>query len=161
LDGKTDIKRGITYSRFETVPDAPITSFETILPPGPHSVLAATANLCTSKLSLPTELTGQNGAQVNQNTPVTVEGCSLSFTRTVKKRSVILTVYTPEAGKLTASGKGLSTITKTSKGQGKTTITLKQRKAGKLKTTIRVAFTPSNGKNRTKQTKTTKVVFTK
>ncbi|HEY2535725.1 MAG TPA: hypothetical protein VGI24_01940, partial [Solirubrobacteraceae bacterium] len=75
LDGKTDIKRGITYSRFETVPDAPITSFETILPQGPHSVLAATANLCTSKLSIPTELTGQNGALVKQNTPVTVTGC--------------------------------------------------------------------------------------
>jgi hypothetical protein len=75
LDGKTDIKKGITYSRFETVPDAPITSFETSLPQGPHSVLAATANLCTSKLAIPTELTGQNGAKVNQNTPVTVTGC--------------------------------------------------------------------------------------
>jgi hypothetical protein len=75
LDGKTDIKKGVTYSRFETVPDAPISSFETILPQGPHSVLAATGNLCTSKLSIPTVLTGQNGAQVNQNTPVTVTGC--------------------------------------------------------------------------------------
>jgi hypothetical protein len=75
LDGKTDIKKGVTYSRFETVPDAPIASFETNLPQGPHSVLAATGNLCTSKLSIPTALTGQNGAQVNQNTPVTVTGC--------------------------------------------------------------------------------------
>jgi hypothetical protein len=75
LDGKTDIKKGITYSRFETVPDAPITSFETSLPQGPHSVLAATGNLCAGKLSIPTELTGQNGAQVNQKTPVTVTGC--------------------------------------------------------------------------------------
>jgi hypothetical protein len=75
LDGKTDIKKGITYSRFETVPDAPITSFETNLPQGPHSVLSANGNLCTSKLAIPTELTGQNGAQVKQNTPVTVTGC--------------------------------------------------------------------------------------
>ena len=29
LDGKTDIKNGITYSRFESAPDAPFTSFET------------------------------------------------------------------------------------------------------------------------------------
>jgi hypothetical protein len=50
LDGKTDIKkvgrREVTFSRFETVPDAPITSFETVLPEGPHSILAAVGNLC-------------------------------------------------------------------------------------------------------------------
>ncbi|HEY2537126.1 MAG TPA: hypothetical protein VGI24_09120 [Solirubrobacteraceae bacterium] len=75
LDGKTDIKKGITYSRFETVPDAPITSFETSLPQGPHSVLAATGNLCAGKITIPTALTGQNGAQVKQNTALAVTGC--------------------------------------------------------------------------------------
>jgi hypothetical protein len=48
LDGKTDIKKGITYSRFETIPDAPISSFQAILPQGPHSVLAASGNLCVN-----------------------------------------------------------------------------------------------------------------
>jgi hypothetical protein len=46
LTGNTDIKKGITYSRFETVPDAPIKSFELNLPGGPGAVLAATKNLC-------------------------------------------------------------------------------------------------------------------
>jgi hypothetical protein len=46
LDGRTDIKRGITYSRFTTVPDAPVTSFETQLPEGPHSILTTNGNLC-------------------------------------------------------------------------------------------------------------------
>ncbi len=76
LDGKTDIKKGVTYSRFETIPDAPITSFETVLPQGSHSVLAATGNLCAGKLAIPTELTGQNGALVKESTPVTVTGCA-------------------------------------------------------------------------------------
>ena len=75
LDGRTDIKKGITYSRFETVPDAPITSFETNLPQGPHSVLAATGNLCTTKLAIPTQLVGQNGATLSQSTKVAVTGC--------------------------------------------------------------------------------------
>jgi hypothetical protein len=47
LTGNTDIKKGITYSRFETVPDAPISTFELKLPGGPGAVLAATKNLCT------------------------------------------------------------------------------------------------------------------
>jgi uncharacterized repeat protein (TIGR01451 family) len=46
LDGGTDIKKGITHSSFDTVPDAPISSFITSLPEGLHSVLAANGNLC-------------------------------------------------------------------------------------------------------------------
>jgi hypothetical protein len=50
LDGKTDIKHGITYSRFETVPDVPVETFETVLPEGPHSALTTSepgrTNLC-------------------------------------------------------------------------------------------------------------------
>jgi hypothetical protein len=105
LDGKTDIKKGITYSKFETVPDAPITNFETILPQGPHSALAANKNLCATKivtvkkratihhhghtthvlrttrkqvpvpLTMPTTITAQNGAVLTQNTRIAVTGC--------------------------------------------------------------------------------------
>jgi hypothetical protein len=84
LDGKTDIKKGITHSRFETVPDAPIASFETVLPQGPHSALAANANLCASKLAMPTQLAGQNGALVNHTTKIAVTGCPKTLTRARK-----------------------------------------------------------------------------
>ena len=46
LTGHTQIKNGITYSHFETVPDAPVTSFELKLPERHYSVLAAETNLC-------------------------------------------------------------------------------------------------------------------
>jgi hypothetical protein len=75
LDGNTDIKNGITTSSFNALPDAPFTKFETILPEGPHSALAAFGSLCTSPLSLPTVITAQNGNVITQNTKLTVTGC--------------------------------------------------------------------------------------
>ena len=81
LDGKTDIKEGITYSRFETNPDAPFTTFETELPAGPHSALTADVpekeefSLCKTSLSMPTEITGQNGAVIRETSNIAVTGC--------------------------------------------------------------------------------------
>jgi hypothetical protein len=75
LDGQTDIKHGITSSTFNSLPDAPVSTFETVLPEGPHSALGANGNLCTQKLTMPTTLTGQNGAVVHQMTKITVQGC--------------------------------------------------------------------------------------
>jgi len=81
LDGHTDIKKGVTYSRFEVLPDAPVSTFETILPAGPHSALTANVpesrhfNLCGNKIVMPTVITGQNGAVIKQETNVAVTGC--------------------------------------------------------------------------------------
>src|SRR5205085_11541330 len=70
LLGNTDIKKGITISSFNTVPDAPISTFDLVLPEGPHSALAAYGNLCKAKLNMPTALTGQNGAVIRQTTRI-------------------------------------------------------------------------------------------
>jgi hypothetical protein len=76
LDGKTDIKKGITTSSFNTIPDAPIGSFDLKLPEGPHSALAAPAGkLCQQKLAMPTTIQGQNGAVIKQSTKIAVSGC--------------------------------------------------------------------------------------
>ena len=160
LDGKTDIEHNITYSRFETVPDAPITSFETKLTEGPHSILgvylpeSAKDSFCGQDLQIPTVITGQNGKVVSQDTSVGVEGCPKTITvrHTVAGRTVTLTVYAPAAGKITAGGKGLTGSTRKAKGPENITIKLKQKKSGRLKTTIKVTFKPTKGKAQTKRT---------
>jgi hypothetical protein len=81
LTGHVNIAKGITSSTFAEVPDAPIASFELKLPESPHSALTTNlppklhGDLCGQKLVMPTTLTGQNGAQVKQNTKIAVSGC--------------------------------------------------------------------------------------
>jgi hypothetical protein len=83
LVGTTFIsKAGITSSTFKTVPDAPVGSFELTLPEGKYSALTANGNLCTSKLAMPTEFLAQNGAKINESTPVSVTGCAKTKTLT-------------------------------------------------------------------------------
>ncbi len=81
LDGSVAIRKGVTTSTFNSVPDAPVSSFETVLPEGPHSALttalpaSAKYNLCAQKLTMPTVLTGQNGKVINQTTKIAIQGC--------------------------------------------------------------------------------------
>jgi len=82
LDGNTHIKKGITSSTFRSVPDAPIASFDLVLPEGPHSVLGsnlptkANWSMCGQRLAMPTEITGQNGAVIKQTTKIAISGCA-------------------------------------------------------------------------------------
>jgi hypothetical protein len=75
LIGATFIHKGITSSTFNTIPDAPVNTFELTLPQGPYSALAANANLCTTKLNMPTSFTAQNGAEIHQTTKITTTNC--------------------------------------------------------------------------------------
>jgi hypothetical protein len=87
LTGTTFIsKKGITSSTFKTVPDVPVNTFELYLPEGKFSALAANGNLCKSKLEMPSEFVGQNGAVVKQNTKVQVTGCSPAKANSAGKR---------------------------------------------------------------------------
>jgi hypothetical protein len=143
LDGKTDIKKGITYSRFETVPDAPISSFETSLPEGPHSILAAnlpaSANhsMCGQSLSIPTIITAQNGKEVKQSTKLAVTGCkaskpSVKITKTkLKGNTLLVTVKTSANGTISISGNDFKTTTKKNVNAGTHAITVSLTKAGK------------------------------
>jgi hypothetical protein len=93
LEGKTDIKKGITSSTFRTVPDAPVSSFELKLPTGKYSALAtdlpakAPYDLCGQSLQMPTEITGQNGAVLKQTTKIAIAGCTKAKAKTKKTKT--------------------------------------------------------------------------
>ncbi len=93
LDGKTDIKEGITYSKFESAPDAPFTSFETELPSGTDSIFTANVpeeedfNLCKASLEMPTRIVAQDGAVIERSTKIAATGCGEVKSSKVKKLS--------------------------------------------------------------------------
>jgi uncharacterized repeat protein (TIGR01451 family) len=134
LVGNTDIKKGITYSRFETVPDAPITSFETTFPNGRYSILTGYGNLCAAPLLAPTTIVAQNGLQLSQATQVAVTGCppSVSITRVVVKGGfATVTVKLSKAGNVKIAGPGLRTLIKRGLSAGTHQIRVGLSRAGK------------------------------
>jgi hypothetical protein len=107
LHGETFInKAGVTSSTFSGVPDVPVSSFELYLPEGPHSALAAVGDLCSRtvgqkrhskgsgrrvpvSLRMPTSITAQDGARLEQDTKIKVVGCAAGKgARTTSKRTV-------------------------------------------------------------------------
>jgi hypothetical protein len=81
LVGNTQIKKGITTSTFATVPDAPVATFELNLPTGPFSILGTNLpankayDFCASKLTMPTTIVAQNGAELEPTTKIAITGC--------------------------------------------------------------------------------------
>ena len=118
LEGNTNIHAGITTSTFASIPDVPVSSFVLDLPTGPNSALAAGGNLCSHALIMPTTITAQSGAQIKRSTTISVAGCPFgSFRhkirvlhRKIVRHTLILTVQTLEAGRITAGGKDLRTV---------------------------------------------------
>ncbi len=160
LVGTTFIsKSGITSTTFKAVPDQPFSTFELVLPQGPFSALAANGNLCTQKLVLPNEFVPQSGgAPLKQDSSVAVTGCAPAITvvkHSVKGKVATITVSVPSAGKLVATGKGLSKGSKTATGATTLTVKLslskkeqaflKKHHAKRLKAKINLTFSPSKG----------------
>ncbi len=102
---------------------------------------------------MPTTFRGQNGDEFHQETPIEVTGCptviSLS-SHSLKGRNLTLKVYVPAAGKLKASGKGLSSASKSSSGRETLTLTLHANRKGKFKARVKLTFVPSKGKKQAK-----------
>jgi hypothetical protein len=152
VDGKTDIKKGITTTNFKSTPDVPVSSVTVNLPLGPHSALATerlTTNLCTAKLVMPTTITGQNGKVLKQNTVIAPTGCGVQIIgQKVVGNTIYLTIKTFAAGRISGSGSGLTTVAKTlGSASNSTTLKIPLSKGGRskrkpFKVKVRVGFLP-------------------
>jgi hypothetical protein len=113
LVGNTKISKGVTTSNYASIPDVPVSSFEVRLPTGKDSVLSAIGNLCKSSLIMPTTITAQNGKVIKQNTKVAVGNCPITvLSHRIRGHKAIVEAKVFSAGRVTASGKDLSTSLK-------------------------------------------------
>jgi hypothetical protein len=151
LIGNTDIKKGITTTNFAATPDVPVSSITVNLPLGPHSALAANANLCAHSLLMPTTITGWNGAQIKRKTKIAAKGCPVRIVgRRVVGSTVYLTVKTPAAGRISGSGPNLSTVFRhlnraSNAATLKVPLSRRGRSRGRpLRVRVRVGFVPKH-----------------
>ncbi|MFZ1156052.1 MAG: hypothetical protein WAN93_14235 [Solirubrobacteraceae bacterium] len=159
LYGETFIsKAGITSSTFSRIPDAPVSSFELHLPAGKDSALTAHNNLCTSDLRTPTLIVAQNGAVVKEDPKIAVSGCrpAIKVVRhRVRGNVAMILVSVPSAGKLRASGDGLSRATRKLERAGTVMVRLTLSKSKRrllahrrgrgLRIAVKLLFVPSHG----------------
>jgi hypothetical protein len=81
ITGGTDIKKGVLHSTFESIPDAPITSFEGKFPEGPNAIFGtdlpakAKGSFCGRTPVIPTTIEGQNGAVNKESIKLAIIGC--------------------------------------------------------------------------------------
>ncbi len=159
LVGHTNISKGITTSKFESLPDVPISSFSLNLPIGSHSLFAANGNLCRSTLTMPTTILAQSGKKITQKTNISVTNCPVQI---IKHRTsgitAIMTVKAPAAGRISGSGTDLKFVTRNVSKAGTSTINVPLTGMGaevlgkfrQLRIKVRVGFVPKKGKKTSK-----------
>jgi hypothetical protein len=144
LVGNTNISKGVTTTNFASTPDVPFTGFELKLPSGPNSAVAAVGNLCKQSLVMPTTITAQNGKTMKQNTIVAVSACPVTVLSShAKGNKAVVTVKAPAAGRVSAGGTNLKTIsTRPGKAQ-KVTLEVPLTSGRRpLTVSVRIGFVP-------------------
>jgi hypothetical protein len=147
LVGNTNIQKGVTTTKFASLPDVPVSSFQENLPIGKNSAVTANGSLCKRPLVMPTTITAQNGKVIKQNTPISVSGCPVTIvSRAARGNKAIITVRAPGAGRVSARGTGLKTTYKHTRKTQNVTFELSLSGAGRpFASHVRVGFIPTKG----------------
>jgi hypothetical protein len=154
LVGHTRIAGGTTTSKFESLPDVPITGVAVSLPTGPRSLLGANGVLCKEALTAPTTIIAQSGAKITRKTRIAVTGCPVTIAaHRTSGTEAIVSVMVPGAGRLSARGPDLRPLVRHVGRAGKTTLKVQLTRAGvaalrtrgRLKLRLRVGFLPHSG----------------
>lgn len=158
LVGNTDISKNITHTKFLTLPDVPVNSFELNLPTGEKSALGSAGDFCNGKMYMPTTVVGQNGKTVNEKIQIQVAECPVRVVgRKVSGSKATITAAVSSAGRLSTSGKDLVVVhKKIAKAVGNAKIEVGLSKLGKqilvtkhqLDVKVRVGFKSSTGAKR-------------
>lgn len=145
---------GVISSKFETLPDVPITSATVKLPIGSQSLLAANGNLCTANMLATTNIYGQNGRGIHQKTKITVRNCPVEIVKhKTAGTSATVTVQAPAAGRVSGSGGDLQFTTRRLSKAGKVTFKVPLSRVGAevlgkygvLHLRLRIGFVPKTG----------------
>jgi hypothetical protein len=147
--GNTNISKGITTTKFASVPDVPVSSFEANLPVGKNSAVTASGSLCKQPLVMPTTITAQNGKVIKQNTPITVSGCPVTVVSShARGNKAIVTVRAPAAGRVSGGGTNLKTVYRRPGKAGNVTLEVpltSTRRPLAVRVRVRVGFIPKKG----------------
>jgi hypothetical protein len=154
LVGHTHIAHSsITTSTFESLPDVPVSSVVVSLPVGPNSALSANGALCRAKLLAPTTIIAQNGAKIEHDTKIAVTGCPVEVISHKRRgKRIILTIWTPGAGRVTVSGRGIRRVSVRARKVGEIKVSVPLAASGTAmlkghakKLELRIGFKPKSG----------------
>ncbi len=153
LVGHTHIANSsITTSTFESLPDVPISSVVVSLPVGSNSALSANGQLCRAKLLAPTTIIAQSGAKITRETKIAVTGCPVELISHKRRGGrLILTVWAPQAGRVTVSGRGFKRVSFRVRKTGELELRVPLGASalatlgGNGKTKLRIGFKPKSG----------------
>jgi hypothetical protein len=157
LVGHTHIGHsGVTTSTFETIPDVPVSSVIVKLPFGPNSALSANGRVCGANLIAPTTIIAQSGTKITRNTRIAVTGCPIRLlSHRVRGGRMILTLWVPEKGRVTVSGRGIRGVRARLKKAGVVKLSLALSSRGMAavhghgpRLALKLGFVPSAGHNR-------------